>query len=56
MIGIPDIQIKKIMNDFLTSQSLVYDLTERSFLDEKLKRMYIRSYEERLKRLRRSLY
>ena len=55
MIGVPDIQIKKIMNDFLTSQSLVYDLTERSFLDEKLIRMYIRSYEERLKRLKRSL-
>jgi serine/threonine-protein kinase HipA len=53
MIGVPDIQIKKIMSHFLTSQPLVYDLTERSFLDEKLKRMYLRSYEERLKRLRR---
>jgi len=52
--GIPDIQIKKILTDFLSSQPLVYDLTERSFLNEKLKRMYIRSYEERLQRLRRS--
>ena len=54
MIGVPDSQIKKVMKDFLTSQPLVYDLTGRSFLDEKSKRMYIRSYEERLKRLRRS--
>ena len=53
MIGIPEVQIEKMMRDFLTPQPLVYDLTERSFLDEKLKRMYIRSYEERLKRYRR---
>jgi len=33
---------------------LLHDLTERSFLNEKLKRMYIRGYEERLKRLQRS--
>jgi len=31
-----------------------YDLTERSFLNRRLKRIYIRSYEERLNRLRRS--
>jgi len=54
MIGVPDIHVKRIMKDFLSSQPLVYDLIERSFLNEKLKRMYIRSYEERLKRLRRS--
>ena len=54
-IGVPDIQIEKIIKDFLTSQPLVYSLTERSFLNEKLKRMYIRSYEERLNRLRRGL-
>jgi len=54
MIGVPDIQIKKGLEYFLTSQPLVYDLTERSFLDEKSKRMYIRSYEERLKRLSRN--
>jgi serine/threonine-protein kinase HipA len=51
LINVPDIQIKKIMTDFLTAQPLVYDLTERSFLNKKLKRMYIRTYEERLKRL-----
>ena len=53
MIGVPDIQIEKIIKDFLTPQPLVYNLTERSFLNEKLKRMYIRSYEERLNRLNR---
>jgi len=52
--GVPDIQIKKILTVFLRPQPLVYDLTERSFLNEKLKRMYIRSYEERLQRLIRS--
>ena len=54
IIGIPDIRIQKIMRDILSSQSLVYDLTERSFLDDRLKRMYIRSYEERLDRLNRT--
>ncbi|GHU87955.1 hypothetical protein FACS1894174_07930 [Bacteroidia bacterium] len=54
MIGVPDIQIQKIMKDFLISQLLVYELTERSFLDEQLKRMYIRSYGERLNRLKRT--
>lgn len=54
IIGVPDMQIKKIMHCFLTSQPLVFDLTEQSFLDEKMKRMYLRSYEERLKRIRRS--
>ena len=56
MIGIPEIQIEKIMKDFLAAQFMVHDLANRSFLNEKLKRMYIRSYEERLKRLRRSSY
>jgi len=54
IIGVPEVKIKKTMASFLDSQPLVYDLTERSFLNEKLKRMYIRCYEERLQRLRRS--
>ena len=54
MIGVSDIQIRKIMNDFLFSNPLVNDLTGRSFLSKKMKRMYIRSYEERLNRLKRS--
>ena len=55
IIGVSDIQIKKIIKDFLAPKALVYDLTECSFLNEKLKRMYLRSYEERLKRMGRSL-
>jgi hypothetical protein len=33
---------------------LVYELIERSFLDERTKRMYKRSYQERLQRLKRT--
>jgi serine/threonine-protein kinase HipA len=53
-MDVPDRQIQKIVSAFLSTQPLVFDLTNRSFLDEKLKRMYIRSYEERLNRLKRS--
>jgi serine/threonine-protein kinase HipA len=53
MIAVTDVCIQKTMKDFLFPQPLVYELTERSFLDEKLKRMYIRSYEERINRLNR---
>lgn len=54
LIGVPDIQIKKILDEFLVSQPLVYALTNQSFLDDKLKRMHIRGYEERLDRLKRT--
>lgn len=56
MIAVPDIQIQKVMKSFLSSQPLVYGLTERSFLDNKLKRMYISSYEERMDRLKRTAH
>lgn len=52
-IGVPEKKIKKIMEMFTTSQPLVMELIGNSFLDDKLKRMYLRSYEERLSRLRR---
>jgi serine/threonine-protein kinase HipA len=55
MIAVPDVQIQKIIKAFLASQSLVYELTERSFLDNRLKRMYIHSYEERLNRFKRTV-
>lgn len=55
LIGVTEIQINKILNRLLASQPLVYSLTGQSFLDNKLKRMYIRSYEERLDRLRRNV-
>jgi serine/threonine-protein kinase HipA len=54
LLGVPDIQITKILKEFLTPQPLVYDLTKRSFLNDKLKRIYMRSYEKRLQRLRRN--
>jgi serine/threonine-protein kinase HipA len=52
-IGVPEKKIKKIIEMFTTSQPLVMELIGNSFLDDKLKRMYLRSYEERLSRLRR---
>ena len=54
ILGLSAIQIKSILDGFLTRHFMIYELTARSFLNEKLKRMYIRSYEERLKQLRRS--
>lgn len=54
LISVPVSQIKKILDLFLKSQPLVYSLAEQSFLDKKLKRMYIHSYEERLERLKRT--
>jgi serine/threonine-protein kinase HipA len=53
LIQVSESHIDKTLDQFLSPQSLVYALTEQSFLDAKLKRMYIRSYEERLERLRR---
>ena len=55
IIGVPDVQIKKVLDGFLAPNQLVYNLTEQSFLNEKLKRIYIRSYEERLKRIIRKI-
>lgn len=44
-------QIDKILEVFCAKQSLVYDLCEASGLTKKSKRMYLRSYEDRLARL-----
>lgn len=43
----------EILDLFVQEQPEVYALTDRSFLDEKVKRMYKRSYQERLQRLLR---
>ncbi|GHT52711.1 hypothetical protein FACS189440_22220 [Bacteroidia bacterium] len=53
LIEVPGIIQNKIVDEILIPQPLVYELTERSFLDKKLKRRYIRGYEEKLKRLER---
>lgn len=52
-IGLVDKQINKLIAPFLKPQPKVLELIENSFLEEKQKRMYQRSYEERLKRLQR---
>ncbi|MBR5899711.1 MAG: HipA domain-containing protein [Muribaculaceae bacterium] len=46
-------KINEIIARFATEQPLVYELIERSFLDERAKRMYKRSYQERLHRFQR---
>ena len=55
MIDVPENQIKKTINQFITPQPLVDDLIERSFLNEKMKRIYLHGYEERVQRLRRKV-
>lgn len=52
--GLTDRQISKEIKPFLDKQDMVYALCDRSFLSDKAKRMYVRSYEERLMRLLRS--
>ena len=46
-------QIDKAIAPFCLRQSEVAELTARSFLDEKLKRMYMQCYHERLSRFNR---
>jgi serine/threonine-protein kinase HipA len=53
LIGVPDKIREKILTEFMEPQTLVYKLTEHSFLNKKLQRMYIRGYEEKLRRLKR---
>lgn len=52
-IGVLPKKMSAILDMFSQEQPAVYDLTDRSFLDEKAKRMYKRSYQERLSRFRR---
>lgn len=51
IIGLLDIQINTLIKPFIQKQDKVYDLCNSSYLDNSLKRMYIRSYEERFSRL-----
>lgn len=53
-IGVLPKKITSIVDMFAKEQSLVYELIERSYLDEQTKRMYIRSYKERLSRFQRT--
>lgn len=53
-IGVMESKILQTIKLFSTSQPMVSELTNRSFLDEKTKRMYLRSYQERLSRFNRT--
>ncbi len=46
-------KMSAILDMFSQEQLSVYELTDRSLLDEKVKRMYKRSYQERLSRFHR---
>lgn len=52
-IGVLPKKMKTILDMFAQEQSEVYTLINRSFLDEKIKRMYQQSYRERLSRFLR---
>ncbi len=52
-IGVLPKKMEAILDQFATEQPLVNDLINRSFLDDRCKRMYKRSYEERLRRFQR---
>lgn len=49
-IGVLPKKITEILDRSFQEQQTVYDLIDRSFLNEKAKRMYKRSYQERLSR------
>ena len=53
-IGVLPKKIVSIIEMFATEQPKVYELIENSFLEEKVKRMYKQSYQERLHRFQRS--
>lgn len=52
-IGVLPKKMAEILDMFSQEQAEVYKLIDRSFLDEKTKRMYKRSYQERLSRFLR---
>ena len=53
-IGVLPKKLASIVEMFATEQPKVYELIENSFLEEKVKRMYRQSYQERLHRFQRS--
>ncbi len=53
-IGVLPKKIVSIIKMFATEQPKVYELIENSFLEEKVKRMYKQSYQERLHHFQRS--
>lgn len=53
-IGVLPKKINAIIKMFTTDNPVVYELIDRSFLNDRTKRMYKRSYQERLFRFKRS--
>ena len=53
-IGVLPKKIHTIIDMFATEQHKVYELIENSFLEDKVKRMYKQSYQERLHRFQRT--
>ena len=53
-IGVLTKKLDLIIELFSQEHPLIYDLIDRSFLDDKAKRMYKRSYQERLSRFLRN--
>lgn len=53
IIGLNETVVNKILIPFSARQEGVYRLTDRSFLDKRMQRMYLRSYEERMNRFLR---
>ena len=53
-IGVLPKKINAIIEMFATESPMAYELIDRSFLDDRTKRMYKRSYQERLSRFQRS--
>lgn len=50
-IGIKNSRVKKILAEFNTSNKSVYQLIERSYLNEECKKLYASYYEDRLSRM-----
>ena len=53
-IGVLPKKLFSIIEMFATEQPKVYELIDNSFLEDKVKRMYMKSYRERLHRFQRS--
>lgn len=53
LIGVHPKKIDHVIDIFLNSQEQVKNLIAHSFLDERMQRMYLRSYDERMQRFKR---
>ena len=53
LIGLNEIQVQKALHSFSGSDEQVKQLISNSYLDERSKRMYLRTYEERISRYNR---